>query len=116
MDLYIPRTESGFGVKAANEDEALGKIPEFVDPFPTTNLKQRNYGFSPELQHLPMIMAYGKAILLNPSPKVLAAQPTHLFDCSHILFYFFSFQHPVTGQLTFCHTSRFSNVNVSDDQ
>lgn len=54
MDFYMPRTESDFGVKAGDEDEALGKkgneIPTFVDSFPAINLKQRSYGYSPVLQ------------------------------------------------------------------
>lgn len=61
MDLYMPRTESDFGVKAGEEDEALEKgneIPKCVDSFPATNLKQRSYRYSPVLQNLPMIMAY----------------------------------------------------------
>lgn len=44
MDLYMPRTESDFGVKAGEEDEALEKgneIPKCVDSFPATNLKAK---------------------------------------------------------------------------
>lgn len=58
----------------------------------------------------------GKVILLNSSPKILQLTPYISWTAHIFLFYFFSFQHPVTGQLTFCHTSIFSNVSVSDDQ
>lgn len=38
--------------------EKGSEIPKFVGSSPATNIKQRSYGYSPVLQHLPMIMVY----------------------------------------------------------